>query len=222
MSKVWQVQEAKARFSELLATSLAEGPQIVTKRGVETAVLVPIDQWRRLERMTRPTLKELLLAPEPRTEDHLHRRVNRSDAAPPRNSTSACISSIPTSSPNCGARVQARPCWTGFSVRRPITSICQPSRSARSRPVSKSPASRTPPRRINSRRGSIIVLADPRSAGGRRPRLSNLGQAHTRPVRHPHAGRPHRRRRHRPPPNRRHPQHPRLPELRRPNPQPLH
>ena len=68
MSKVWQVQEAKARFSELLATSLAEGPQIVTKRGVETAVLVPIDQWRRLERMTRPNLKELLLAPEPRTE----------------------------------------------------------------------------------------------------------------------------------------------------------
>ena len=68
MDNVWQVQEAKARFSELLETSLAEGPQIVTKRGVETAVLVPIDQWRRLERMTRPTLKELLLAPEPRTE----------------------------------------------------------------------------------------------------------------------------------------------------------
>ena len=68
MSNIWQVQEAKARFSELLATSLAEGPQIVTKRGVETAVLVPIDQWRRLERMTRPNLKELLLAPEPRTE----------------------------------------------------------------------------------------------------------------------------------------------------------
>ena len=68
MGNVWQVQEAKARFSELLATSLAEGPQIVTKRGVETAVLVPIYQWRRLERMTRPTLKELLLAPEPRTE----------------------------------------------------------------------------------------------------------------------------------------------------------
>ena len=68
MRNVWQVQEAKARFSELLETSLAQGPQIVTKRGVETAVLVPIDQWRRLERMTRPDLKELLLVPEPRTE----------------------------------------------------------------------------------------------------------------------------------------------------------
>ena len=68
MSKIWQVQEAKARFSELLETSLAEGPQIVTAQGVETAVLVPIDQWRRLEKMGSPNLKELLLAPEARTD----------------------------------------------------------------------------------------------------------------------------------------------------------
>ena len=68
MSKTWQVQEAKARFSALLETSLAEGPQIVTKRGVAAAVLVPIDQWRRLEQMTKPDLKELLLAPEARTD----------------------------------------------------------------------------------------------------------------------------------------------------------
>ena len=64
----WQVQDAKARFSELLETSLSEGPQVVTPRGVETAVLVPIEQWRRLERLARPNLKELLLAPEPRTD----------------------------------------------------------------------------------------------------------------------------------------------------------
>ena len=69
MNNIWQVQDAKARFSEMLETSLAEGPQIVTRRGVETAVLVPIDQWRRLEKMTRLGLKELLLAPEARTED---------------------------------------------------------------------------------------------------------------------------------------------------------
>ena len=68
MSNRWQVQEAKARFSEMLETSLADGPQVVTKRGVEAAVLVPIEQWRRLLRMTRPDLKELLLAPEARTD----------------------------------------------------------------------------------------------------------------------------------------------------------
>ena len=80
MTKTWQVQDARARFSELLKTSLSEGPQIVTRRGVETAVLVPIDQWRRLEKMGSPNLKELLLAPEARTdaltpprEAHLYR-----------------------------------------------------------------------------------------------------------------------------------------------------
>ena len=69
MSRKWAVQDAKSRFSELLDTTLAEGPQIVTKRGVETAVLVPIEQWRKLERMTRPDLKDLLLTPEARIED---------------------------------------------------------------------------------------------------------------------------------------------------------
>ena len=69
MSKRWPVQDAKSRFSELLDTALAEGPQIVTKRGVEAAVLLPVEQWRRLERMTRPDLKELLLSPEARTEE---------------------------------------------------------------------------------------------------------------------------------------------------------
>ena len=69
MGRRWPVQDAKSRFSELLDTALAEGPQIVTRRGVETAVLLPIEQWRRLERMTRPDLKALLLAPETRTDD---------------------------------------------------------------------------------------------------------------------------------------------------------
>ena len=64
----WQVQDAKARFSEFLEASLREGPQVVTKRGVEAAVLVPIEQWRQLEKSAKPTLKDLLLAPEARTE----------------------------------------------------------------------------------------------------------------------------------------------------------
>jgi antitoxin Phd len=64
----WPVQNAKARFSELLEASLKEGPQIVTRRGVEIAVLVPFEEWSRLQSSSRPTLKELLLAETPRTE----------------------------------------------------------------------------------------------------------------------------------------------------------
>ena len=53
----------------MLDTALAEGPQIVTKRGLETAMLVSIEQWQKLERMTRPDLKQLLMAPEARIEN---------------------------------------------------------------------------------------------------------------------------------------------------------
>lgn len=75
----WPVQDAKARFSEFLEASLTEGPQIVTRRGVEAAVLVPIEEWRRLQ-SARPTLKELLLAEEPRAEIPVSSRVR--DFAP--------------------------------------------------------------------------------------------------------------------------------------------
>jgi antitoxin Phd len=66
--KSWPVQDAKARFSELLDTCLREGPQIVTKRGAEAAVLVPLADWLRLKQTARPTLKELLLTDEGRAD----------------------------------------------------------------------------------------------------------------------------------------------------------
>ena len=62
----WQVQDAKARFSEFLDATIKKGPQIVTRRGIETAVMVPIQEWERLQKAARPSLKEVLLAPEPR------------------------------------------------------------------------------------------------------------------------------------------------------------
>ena len=82
MSKAWQVQEAKARFSEFLEASVREGPQIVTKRGVEAAVLLPIDQWRKLRALAKPDLKEWLLAPEARTETLTPPRTRRHHRPP--------------------------------------------------------------------------------------------------------------------------------------------
>lgn len=58
----WQLQQAKSRFSEFLDAALTKGPQVVTRRGVEEAVLVPIDEWRRMKSASRPSIKELLLA----------------------------------------------------------------------------------------------------------------------------------------------------------------
>lgn len=63
----WAVQDAKARFSEFLDRCLTDGPQIVTKRGTQTAVLIPLDEWHRLQAAARPSLKDLLLSKEART-----------------------------------------------------------------------------------------------------------------------------------------------------------
>jgi antitoxin Phd len=64
----WPVQDAKARFSEFLDACIAHGPQLVTRRGAEAAVLVPADEWRRLTAAARPSLKSLLLAEGARSE----------------------------------------------------------------------------------------------------------------------------------------------------------
>jgi antitoxin Phd len=62
MMHTWPVQDAKAHFSELLRASMTQGAQIITLRGKETAVLVPIAQWQQLQKK-QPSLKALLLAP---------------------------------------------------------------------------------------------------------------------------------------------------------------
>jgi prevent-host-death family protein len=64
----WPVQDAKAKFSEFLEACLSEGPQMVTKRGAEAAVLVPVQEWRRLQSAARPSLKQLLLSSDARAE----------------------------------------------------------------------------------------------------------------------------------------------------------
>ena len=66
--RTWAVQDAKARFSELVDVCLKEGPQMVTRRGAEAAVLVPATQWHRMQVASRPSLKELLLSNEARTD----------------------------------------------------------------------------------------------------------------------------------------------------------
>lgn len=72
--KTWAVQDAKARFSEFLDTCLADGPQMVTRRGAEAAVLVPATEWRRLHAAARSSLKELLLSDAARTESLVPQR----------------------------------------------------------------------------------------------------------------------------------------------------
>ena len=83
MGKSWQVQEAKAKFSEFLETCREEGPQTVTKRGVSTAVLVSIEEWERMKQSARSGLKDLLLSPDARTESLTPLRERRRSPGEP-------------------------------------------------------------------------------------------------------------------------------------------
>lgn len=50
MSGIWKLQDAKNRFSEVVKEALRAGPQIVTRRGKETAVVLSVEDYRRLAR----------------------------------------------------------------------------------------------------------------------------------------------------------------------------
>jgi antitoxin Phd len=80
----WPVQDAKARFSEFLDACLAEGPQMVTRRGAEAAVLIPVQEWRRMQAAARPSLKALLMSDQARTDMVLPTRgkAKRRDTGP--------------------------------------------------------------------------------------------------------------------------------------------
>jgi prevent-host-death family protein len=83
-AKTWPVQDAKARFSEMLVACEREGPQIVTKRGIARAALVPIDEWRRLSARAAPSLKDLLLSDEARVEGLVPPRERARHRRPPK------------------------------------------------------------------------------------------------------------------------------------------
>jgi prevent-host-death family protein len=74
MTDTWQLQHAKARFSELVQRARTEGAQIVTVRGNEAAVVLSIEEYRRLK-TTRPSIKDVLLN-GPRLDDDIVDFIN--------------------------------------------------------------------------------------------------------------------------------------------------
>jgi prevent-host-death family protein len=58
---VWQLQEAKQKFSRLVRHALDDGPQVVTLRGEEAVVVISVQEFRRL-RGDVPDFRDFLLA----------------------------------------------------------------------------------------------------------------------------------------------------------------
>ena len=50
MKAVWALQDAKNRFSELVDQAVQEGPQVVTRRGKETVVVLSVQEFHKLTR----------------------------------------------------------------------------------------------------------------------------------------------------------------------------
>lgn len=46
--QTWPLQEAKNRLSEVVENAVNQGPQVITRRGVETAVVLSIDDYRKM------------------------------------------------------------------------------------------------------------------------------------------------------------------------------
>ncbi len=48
MTHIWQLQEAKNKLSEVVDAALTEGPQVITRRGAETAIVLSYADYRKL------------------------------------------------------------------------------------------------------------------------------------------------------------------------------
>jgi prevent-host-death family protein len=72
---VWQLQEAKQKFSALVREALAKGPQIVTRHGEEVVVVLSAAEFRRLSKPQLDVKEVLLSGPY---SDDFAREIERS------------------------------------------------------------------------------------------------------------------------------------------------
>ena len=48
MIKTWQLQEAKNKFSRVVKDAVNSGPQIITKRGIEVAIVISYASYQKM------------------------------------------------------------------------------------------------------------------------------------------------------------------------------
>lgn len=57
---IWQLQDAKSKFSQVVNRAIKDGPQIVTRHGEEVVVILSVDDYHRMTQ-PKPSLLTLLL-----------------------------------------------------------------------------------------------------------------------------------------------------------------
>ena len=48
MQQTWQLQEAKNKFSRVVTDAIQDGPQVITRHGVEVAIVLSMTEYRKL------------------------------------------------------------------------------------------------------------------------------------------------------------------------------
>ena len=74
MISIWKLQDAKARFSELVEKALSDGPQHVTRRGQPAVVVLSESDFSKIQKKKRPkrSLVELMNScPAPEIFDYI-------------------------------------------------------------------------------------------------------------------------------------------------------
>ena len=70
---IWQLQDAKNKFSKLVEEAMTQGPQIVTKRGVESVVILSKKDYNNLSKSKKSLIN--ILKSTPKIELDLNREV---------------------------------------------------------------------------------------------------------------------------------------------------
>ncbi len=73
MRRVWPLQDAKNKLSEVVDRAVEEGPQTITRRGRETAVVVSIEDFSKLTRPKESLVSFLRNSPLARADLDLKR-----------------------------------------------------------------------------------------------------------------------------------------------------
>lgn len=70
---IWQLQDAKNKFSKLVEEAMTQGPQIVTKRGIESVVVLSKKDYNNLSKSKKSLIN--ILKSTPKIELDLNREV---------------------------------------------------------------------------------------------------------------------------------------------------
>jgi antitoxin Phd len=64
MHRAWQLQEAKSKFSELVEMAISNGPQLVTKRGLDSVVVLSVNEYNKLKKPKQSLIQFFNSAPK--------------------------------------------------------------------------------------------------------------------------------------------------------------